>query len=115
MRAMHREPATATRRNSLSSRGPVVGYAWRGVRELRQVWIEAHRGRGLGTAQMNEAIREARTRGCCQIFRATYDFQAPGFYTYAKLGFRPVAELPDKPVGHTEIVMCLSLTEDQVN
>ena len=32
---------------------------------------------------------------------------APGFY--AKLGFQKVAEIPDKPLGHTEIVMRLPL------
>jgi hypothetical protein len=38
---------------------------------------------------------------------ATYDFQAPDFYR--RLGFETVAEVPDKPVGHSEFIMRLSL------
>jgi ribosomal protein S18 acetylase RimI-like enzyme len=56
---------------------------------------------------MTEASREAKARGCAYIYLATHDFQAPGFY--AKLGFQKVAEIPDKPLGHTEIVMRLPL------
>jgi ribosomal protein S18 acetylase RimI-like enzyme len=88
--------------------GAVAGYTWGGICELRQVWVhEAHRGEGVGEALMTEASREATARGCAYIYLATHDFQAPGFYT--KLGFQKVAEIPDKPLGHTEIVMRLPL------
>jgi ribosomal protein S18 acetylase RimI-like enzyme len=88
--------------------GAVAGYTWGGICELRQVWVhEAHRGEGIGEALMTEASREAKARGCAYIYLATHDFQAPGFY--AKLGFQKVAEIPDKPLGHTEIVMRLPL------
>jgi GNAT superfamily N-acetyltransferase len=88
--------------------GAVAGYTWGGICELRQVWVdEAHRGTGLGRALMARAIDEARSRGCAYVLLSTYDFQAPGFY--ARLGFRPVAEIPDKPLGHTEFVMRLAL------
>ena len=88
--------------------GAVAGYTWGGICELRHVWVhEAHRGEGLGEALMTEASREAKARGCAYIYVATHDFQAPGFY--AKLGFQKVAEIPDKPLGHTEIVMRLPL------
>ena len=40
-------------------------------------------------------------------FLATYDFQAPEFYR--RLGFEEVARIADKPLGHTEFVMRLSL------
>ena len=90
--------------------GAVAGYSWGGICELRQVWVdEAWRGHGLGRRLMDRAVQEARARGCAQVFLTTYDFQAPGFY--AKLGFRPIAELPDKPLGHRELVMRLSLTD----
>jgi len=56
---------------------------------------------------MTEAIEEARTRGCTSVFLATFDFQAPQFY--ARLGFRPVAEIADKPAGHSDILMRLAL------
>jgi N-acetylglutamate synthase-like GNAT family acetyltransferase len=88
--------------------GAVAGYSWGGVCELQQVWVdEAHRGRGLGERLMNSAIEEARSRGCRHVFLQTYDFQAPGFY--ARLGFVPIAEIRDKPLGRTELVMRLSL------
>jgi len=88
--------------------GAAAGYTWGGICELRQVWVhEDHRGRGLGARLIGEAVREARLRGCVDIFLTTYDFQAPGFY--ANQGFRAVAEVRDKPVGHTEFVMRLSL------
>ena len=94
--------------------GAVAGYTWGGICELRQVWVhELHRRKGLGEALMTEATREAKARGCAYVYLATYDFQAPGFY--AKLGFKKVAEIPDKPLGHTEIVMRLPLRSDAAN
>ena len=88
--------------------GAVAGYTWGGICELRQVWVhEAHRGGGLGRALMTEATREAKARGCAYIYVATHDFQAPSFY--AKLGFQKVAEIADKPLCYTEIVMRLQL------
>jgi GNAT superfamily N-acetyltransferase len=90
--------------------GAVAGYTWGGICELRQVWVaDAHRGGGLGRRLMAAAIGEARARGCAHVLLATYDFQAPGFY--ARLGFRTVAEIPDKPLGHTEFIMRLALGE----
>ena len=89
--------------------GAVAGYTWGGVCELQQVWVDgAQRGRGLGERLMNAAIAEARSRGCRSVFLQTYDFQAPGFY--ARLGFRVIAEIQDKPLGHTEFAMRLDLT-----
>jgi len=94
--------------------GAVAGYTWGGICELRQVWVhELHRRKGLGEALMTEATREAKARGCAYVYLATHDFQAPGFY--AKLGFKKVAEIPDKPLGHTEIVMRLPLRSDAAN
>lgn len=88
--------------------GAVAGYTWGGICELRQVWVrEDWRGHGLGAQLMRCAIAEARARDCTYVFLATHDFQAPEFY--AKLGFECVAEIADKPLGHTEFVMRLSL------
>jgi len=88
--------------------GAVAGYTWGGICELRQVWVhEAHRGEGLGEALIAATAQEAKDRGCAYVYLATQDFQAPGFY--ARLGFQTVAEIPDKPLGHTEIVMRLPL------
>jgi len=91
--------------------GAAAGYTWGGVCELRQVWVhETHRRGGLGRALMRQAIEEARARGCLHVFLATHDFQAPGFY--AKLGFEIVAEIDNFPIGHTDILMRLSLGRD---
>ena len=81
-------------------------------RNLRAAsWVqETYRGKGLGKALVTESTREAKARGCAYIYLATYDFQAPGFYT--KLGFETVAEIPNKPLGHTEFVMRLRLRFD---
>ncbi len=90
--------------------GAVAGWTWAGVCEIQQLWVdEAFRGRGLGADLMAQVVAEARARGCAHIFLATYDFQAPAFYE--KQGFRCVAEIHDKPVGHVEFVMRLSLQE----
>jgi GNAT superfamily N-acetyltransferase len=84
--------------------GAAAGYSWGGICELRQVWVrEDHRGQGLGSALVGAAIDEARRRGCAWVLLSTYDFQAPEFYK--RLGFAVVAEIKDKPLGHSEFIM----------
>jgi len=83
--------------------GAIAGYTWGGVCELRQVWVrEGARRQGLGRELLETAISEARRRGCAHVILATHDFQAPDFYK--RFGFDLVAEVPDKPVGHTEFI-----------
>lgn len=90
--------------------GAVAGFTWGGICDLKQVWVrEDQRGRGLGSSLMRAALAEAQRRGCVHVFLATQDFQAPGFYR--KLGFELVAEVPDKPVGHTEFVFRRTLAD----
>jgi N-acetylglutamate synthase-like GNAT family acetyltransferase len=90
--------------------GAAAGYTWGGICELRQVWVhDAWRGRGLGEELMHQAVDEARRRGCAHVFLTTYDFQAPVFYE--RLGFRRIAEVADKPLGHTEFIMRLTLAD----
>ncbi|MFL5296480.1 MAG: GNAT family N-acetyltransferase [Phenylobacterium sp.] len=82
----------------------VAGYTWGGICEVRQLWVAAsHRHKGLGAQLLEAAIAEASARGCAHLQLATYDFQAPAFY--ARHGFEIVADVPDKPLGHTEFVM----------
>jgi N-acetylglutamate synthase-like GNAT family acetyltransferase len=88
----------------------VAGWTWAGVCELRQLWIDQQfRHSGLGTALLDSAIAEARARGCSYVYLATYSFQAPTFYL--KFGFKPLAVIADKPLGHSDIIMRLNLTD----
>ena len=88
--------------------GGVAGYTWGGVCGILQLWVHKdHRGAGLGRDLMRQVIDEARARGCASVLLETFDFQAPGLY--AKLGFVVVAEIRDKPLGHSEFVMRLDL------
>lgn len=84
--------------------GGAAGYSWGGICELRQVWVHPdHRGRGLGSALLEAAVAEAERRGCAHVTLATYDFQAPEFYR--RHGFSEIARVPDKPLGHGELIM----------
>jgi GNAT superfamily N-acetyltransferase len=86
-----------------------AGYTWGGICEVKTLWVHPdHRGAGLGSALMGQAIEEARGRGCRLMFLATYDFQAPDFYE--RLGFECIATIPDKPLGHIEHIMRRTLT-----
>nr|WP_301075680.1 GNAT family N-acetyltransferase [Sphingomonas sp.] len=58
---------------------------------------EDQRGRGYGTALMNEAEGIAPANGCVGIWLDTFEFQAPGFYE--KLGFEVFGTLDDHPIG----------------
>lgn len=85
-----------------------AGYTWGGIAELRHVWVrEDRRNGGLGSALMRAAIAEARARGCRYLFLSTHSFQAQGFYE--GLGFETLATIPDKPLGHAEHWMRLTL------
>jgi ribosomal protein S18 acetylase RimI-like enzyme len=88
--------------------GAIAGHTWGGVAEIKQLWVEpAHRGRGLGLALLDAALAEARQRACRQVFLMTYDFQAPGLYE--RRGFVRLAEIPDWPTGHVNMLMGLRL------
>ena len=91
--------------------GAVAGYTWGGICELRQVWVrEDCRGQGLGSALTQSAISEACRRGCAYIFLSTYDFQAPAFYK--RFDFEQIAEIKDKPLGHSEFIFRRTLKQD---
>jgi GNAT superfamily N-acetyltransferase len=68
---------------------------------------EDRRGGGLGSALVRAAIDAARTRGCRYLFLSTHSFQARGFYE--RLGFITLATIADKPLGHAEHWMRLTL------
>lgn len=85
-----------------------AGYTWGGIAELKLVWVrEDRRDGGVGSALMQAAIAEAKARGCRFLFLSTHSFQAQGFYE--RLGFETLATIPDKPLGHAEHWMRLTL------
>jgi ribosomal protein S18 acetylase RimI-like enzyme len=74
------------------------------------MWVdEAHRGRGYARALLDTFVREAAQRGVRRIWLASYDFQAPGMYE--KAGFTRMAEFEGWPEGHTNVILCKTLTE----
>jgi len=94
--------------------GVAAGYSWAGVSELKQMWIdEAYRGRGYAKELLNAFIAEAASRGVRRIWVASYDFQAPGFYE--KAGFKRMAEFAGWPDGHSNVILCKTLSERQEN
>jgi hypothetical protein len=73
------------------------------------MWIdEAYRGRGYARALLNAFAAEACSRGVRRIWVASYDFQAPG--VYEKAGFKRMAEFQGWPEGHTNVVLCKTLS-----
>ena len=87
----------------------LAGYTWGGMAQVNQLWVrEDHRHTGLGSALMRRAIEEAKARGCQLMFLTTHSFQAPGFY--ARLGFEELAVIRDKPPGHAEHILRLTLS-----
>lgn len=88
--------------------GAVAGFTWGGFCELRQVWIEeGFRGAGHGSALLKHAIDEARARNCSHIYLASYSFQAPEFYK--RFGFEVAAVIENRPPGHSDFIMRLTL------
>jgi len=64
------------------------------------VWVEeAFRGRGLGSRLLAEAEDEGRRRGCKWSILATFDYQAPNFYS--RRAYVEYARMEDFPYGHT--------------
>ena len=89
--------------------GVAAGYTWAGTSELKQMWIaKAYRGRGYSRALLNAFVAEACSRGVRRIWVSSYDFQAPGMYE--KAGFRRMAEFEGWPEGHTNVVLCKTLS-----
>jgi GNAT superfamily N-acetyltransferase len=81
-------------------RGGAQGVAVGAWLALDTVWIEdAYRGRGLGTRVLEVAEAEGRRRGCKWAILATFDYQAPDFYS--RRGYVEYARMEDFPWGHT--------------
>jgi GNAT superfamily N-acetyltransferase len=82
----------------------LYGWTWGRCCEVRSLWVhEQWRREGLGTRLMAAAEAEARARGAAQMVTSTHSFQAPDFYL--RLGFEPVGQIEDYPVGHRHIFL----------
>ena len=89
--------------------GVASGYSWAGIAELELMWVdEAFRGLGHGGNLLDAFVREATARGVRRIWVSTHDFQAPGLYERA--GFERMAELTGWPEGHSNIILCKTIT-----
>ncbi len=82
----------------------ICGHTRVGCCEIQQLWVEASwRRQGLGTRLLQAAEQEARRRRCPQIILATFDFQAPEFYT--ERGFHLLAVVDDYLYGHQSLLL----------
>jgi GNAT superfamily N-acetyltransferase len=78
--------------------GVIVG-AWLA---MDLVWVEeSFRGKGLGSRLLAEAEAEGVRRGCKWAILATFDYQAPGFYS--RRGYVEYARMEDFPWGSTRM------------
>jgi GNAT superfamily N-acetyltransferase len=81
-------------------RGGAQGIAVGAWLALDTVWVEdAFRMRGLGSRVLDAAEAEGRRRGCKWAVLATFDYQAPDFYS--RRGYVEYARMEDFPWGHT--------------
>ncbi|HEU4752681.1 MAG TPA: GNAT family N-acetyltransferase [Armatimonadota bacterium] len=104
----YRPLAVFLREESGAVAGGLVGSTSRGWLHIDVLWVrEELRGRGFGTALLQEAEREAAARGCAHVLLDTFSFQAPGFYR--KQGYAVRAELRDWPPGHSRFFMTKDL------
>jgi ribosomal protein S18 acetylase RimI-like enzyme len=79
----------------------IDGFTWGGYAKVELLWVEERqRGRGLGSALLDAAEREARRRGCRVLRVDTHSFQAPDFYR--RRGFEVIGEVVGAPEGHAE-------------
>ena len=81
-------------------RGGAQGVAVGAWLALDTVWVDdAFRMCGLGTRVLDAAETEGRRRGCKWAVLATFDYQAPDFYS--RRGYVEYARMEDFPWGHT--------------
>ena len=78
-------------------------YCW-DCMSVEVLWVrEDCRGRGMGSALLQEAERIAREKNCGLIHLDTFDFQAKDFYE--NHGYQVFGVLEDCPGGHSRFYM----------
>jgi GNAT superfamily N-acetyltransferase len=96
-----RELSVVARDRSGAVVGGLIGQTNVGWLFVAALWVAApYRGRGVGTALLTEAEREARRRDCVGVYLDTYSFQARPFYE--RQGYQLFGTLPDCPPGATK-------------
>ncbi len=96
-----RDLAAVARDQSGMVVGGLLGQTNAGWLFVAALWVAApYRGRGVGTALLREAEREARARDCLGVYLDTYSFQARPFYE--RLGYTLFGTLPDCPPGEAK-------------
>ena len=76
--------------------------------EMKRLYVrDAHRGKGLGRALAEAAIRAAREAGCTRIVLDTLPKMREAQVLYQTLGFRPIAPYLEEP---TPGALCFELS-----
>jgi putative acetyltransferase len=79
-----------------------------GTAEMKRLYVrDTHRGKGLGRALAEAAIRAAREAGCTRIVLDTLPKMREAQVLYQTLGFRPIAPYLEKP---TPGALCFELS-----
>ena len=78
-----------------------------GTAEMKRLYVrDAHRGKGLGRALAEAAIRAAREAGCTRIVLDTLPKMREAQILYRTLNFRPIGPYLEKP---TPGALCFEL------
>ena len=74
----------------------LIGETFGNWLSIKYLWVsEELRGKGIGSAILQAAETEARTRGARYVFVDTFSFQAPEFYV--RHGYKQVFALTEYP------------------
>lgn len=80
----------------------INGYTWGECCEIVNLFVHENvRHKGMGSALLQAAAKEAVARGCHQIMVSTHSFQTPKFYE--KHGFNRIAAISNYPKGYEKI------------
>jgi GNAT superfamily N-acetyltransferase len=108
-----RNLAVVARDSSGALLGGLLGETNLGWLFVAVLWVaEPHRGRGIGSALLATAEKEARRRKCIGVHLDTFDFQARPFYE--RRGYQLFGTLPDSPPGGTRYYLYKRLARTRV-